>query len=204
MELSPNPFAILCYVAVAAGSFICLVAMRRYFEFRKVDTWDTTQGEIIDSGIRFSSSSSEGSLGDPRYHVHVLYRYEVGGKSYTSRRQVLAGRTTVFKNKAFAEGELIRNYAIGSKVRVLYNPRNPRNATLNSTVDNRVLALFFTAGLTISSFSTAAYGGLFARKDSWLANLSTPTLLIGLVLFATTIFVAFRSSGDVVMDKDQI
>lgn len=108
----------------------------------------------------------------------------------------------MFKHRTFAEGELLRNYKEGSKVRVIYNPSRPQSATLDTTVDNRVLVLFLLGGTAISCFASAAYGGLFADKSSIIASMSTSILMISLVLFGATVYMAIRSSGDRLMDEN--
>ena len=93
---------------------------------------------------------------------------------------------------------------MGSKVRVFYNPRNPKSATLDTTVDNRVLVILYLAGTTISIFAMAAYGGLFAQKGSLLVSLSTPLLLVAVMFFAATLVIAIRGPGDKLMDENQV
>lgn len=197
MTLITNPFAILCFIAICCGVTVCIVSLRRYREFKTVREWIATQGEIIESNVRFSTSgSSEGSLGTPRYDIHVRYKYAVDGKEYACRRRVLAGRSLIFRFRADAESEQRRKFAVGRSVKVYYNPHRPKSATLDTEVDNRVLLIFFLSGIAFSSFAGAAICGLFVNKGSLMASFSMPLLLLSLITFVAVIYMGIRTPGE--------
>jgi len=200
VELITNPFALLCMTAVCSGILVCIVSVRRHREFKTVKNWKTAQGEIIESLVRFSTSgSSEGSIGTPRYHVSIRYKYKVNRRTYRGRRKILAGSTYMYRVREDAERVLRLQYAVGSPVHVHYNPRNPKSATLNTKVDNRLLMIFFLAGIALSSFAGAAFCGIFLKKGSLMASFSTPFLLVAVAAFVAVIYMVIRTPGDILV-----
>jgi len=202
MDINTHPFAILCYIAIGIGILICIHVVRSYREWKTAVHWPHTKGEVVDSQIAFHSSSSEGSPGEPRYFIRVRYQYTVNGRKYLSRRISLTRQTITCQYRSTAEIIQKQQYGQGQTIRVYYNPDKPQSATLDKSVNNKVLLLLFLGGLILPCFSLAAYGALFASKKSFLADMSNSLLGISLILLLGVCYVALRVPGERLIDKD--
>ena len=203
MELSTHPFAFLCYAAIIAGAAACVYVIRSYFEWRSADRWPHTTGEVLESTVLSGwTGSSDESPGDPRFRVRVRYRYAVDRREYSGQRMTLTRQQLVCQHESTADILRRQEFPVGKAIRVYYNPARPRSATLDRSVDNKVLLLVLLAGLALPSFALAAYGGLFAARRSLLAELSDPLLAVAVLLFAAMGYVALRVPGERLLDRD--
>jgi len=203
MDINTHPFAILCYIAIIIGIFACIHVIRSYWEWKTAHSWPHTNGEVIDSKVAlYFTGSSEGSPGEERYNVQVTYKYNIIDHEYTCKRMSLTSQTMTCQYESTAKILQKQHYAIGQPVTVYYNPKKPQSATLDKSVNNKVLLLVFLGGLILPTFSIAAYGGLFAAKKSLIANISDPLLGLSILLFIGICYVALQVPGERLLDKD--
>ena len=97
--------------------------------------WPTVEGEI--AGTRLVHRMDE--EGDSTDYDYVAYRYQVDGRPYRNDRirfgPVVAPSSIIPTvdpppNNPRAAAELARRYPTGQRVRVRYNPRDPRESVL--------------------------------------------------------------------------
>jgi hypothetical protein len=76
------------------------------------------------------------------YHAKIHFKYSVKGKSFTSNN-VTFGQSTK------GAGEIVNHYPIGKKIKVFYNPQDPKVAVLEP-------------GVSMSSYLFLGFGILFS------------------------------------------
>ena len=97
-------------------------------EAMAIRNWPPTTGTLISVSVR---SSRSGSSTSRRYKVHLIYRYTVEGKSYTSSRYRLGDGSTAgdFTRREQAREEAKR-WEEGQDIKVYYAPDEPKSAVL--------------------------------------------------------------------------
>lgn len=101
--------------------------------------WQTTPGKVT------VCKSERVSSDPPRYVSHFAYRYKAGGKWHTGRRVRFAG----------GQGDPVRTYKVGQKLKVYLDPEDSAVSTLQPGVIGWAWAQLI-AGLV-----AAALGGLY-------------------------------------------
>ena len=105
-------------------------------------TWPATKGRIESAGV----SSFHVSMGETyrtAYKPRVLYKYEVGGETFTSDRihfGFVLGGTSERQAKRIAG-----RYRRRDEVTVYYNPRKPEDAVLRRTASGTLLFMILAA-----------------------------------------------------------
>ena len=101
-------------------------------------TWPTTTGTIINSRI----SGSTRIIGRKAF---IRYGYLVDNKSYTSQLVSYTWKCVDYAGSI----EILREFPQGKQVVVYYNPANPNDAVLRTTISGRISWLFFISTLTM-------------------------------------------------------
>ncbi len=110
--------------------------------FKAAQRWPVVSGKITLSKIEddfatFDDNTSSGRT--RRLHRPVVeFAYRVDGKDYRSRQRQLDGETS--GSKTWAKGVAAR-YAVGSAVKVRYDPANPADAALENATGGLWIAL---------------------------------------------------------------
>ncbi len=135
---------------VAGGAHLLLGYASHSSIVSKAAEWPRAAGEIESSIYIERTTRSPGG-------ERILYRYEVEGQTYRSRR-------TIYGGVSAAEGRaLARSYRVGQAVEVLVNPDDPADAMLEARMGTRswLLPAF---GLVL------ALGGLLIGRYVWRAT----------------------------------
>jgi hypothetical protein len=95
--------------------------------FARSKRWPTVCGTIHDSSIR--TITGHGDVTDlDFYHPYIYYHYEINGKEYINLDIV----HSLVSDEGKAR-QLVTEYKVGMKVSVFYNPKKPKESTLNTS-----------------------------------------------------------------------
>ncbi|MGB2927003.1 MAG: DUF3592 domain-containing protein [Limnothrix sp.] len=97
--------------------------------------WPIASGEVQSVSLKPGVSSSKNN---PEYHYTISYVYEVDGQLYQGDRHSLGEGTTAsekFPNENEAIAAAQRDYPVGRKIEVYYNPQKPGVAVLKPGVN---------------------------------------------------------------------
>jgi len=109
------------------GAYFAYLGAVDWYRGVRSDAWPTAGGSVLQSEVQRVSGRGRIKSG---YKAHVLYRYEVDGRSYI-------GDVVSFGHLALGTGEgnaesLTHQYPRGSAVQVHYDPVRPDQAILET------------------------------------------------------------------------
>ncbi len=121
-------FGIIAIILMALGVSFTRSGLRgiRYAWGSKA--WPSTPGEIVSVTIEEQKPISEHDR-HPTYRPIVAYSYSIGGKSFGGQHRKFNDDVIVYGSEEKAQAA-IAQYPVGQKVKVYYEPDNPRNAVL--------------------------------------------------------------------------
>src|SRR5438046_6273164 len=105
------------------GAYVAYVGAGDLYTGVRSDAWSTAAGTVLESELVRVPGRGRVSAS---YKAHVLYGYEVGGRSYSSDR-ISFGRFGVGSGRGDAE-VLLHRYRRGSVVQVYYDLARPNEA----------------------------------------------------------------------------
>ena len=111
---------------LALGITIVIAEFRRLQRARGSALWPRVGGRIL------STSVHPGSIRRGDQAPNIRYEYEVRGQHYESAQLDLTGR---FGGTPGRVAQALVRYAPGQKVRVHYDPEDPSQAVLETSVD---------------------------------------------------------------------
>lgn len=120
---------ILTLAMFAAGIFLLAwggYEIKRAYESRN---WPDTLGTIISSHISKQTTRDSKSRTRTSYTPRIQYQYQVGGQHYTCKRIEFGGESGGRRSKA---KKVVDQYPSGKKVKVYYNPQDPKVAVLKA------------------------------------------------------------------------
>lgn len=106
------------YFIVLMGVMIICTAISNIWQGADSRNWPSVSGEIIVSKIT-SRSTYNGSRWQYEKFSEILYAYEINGVIYRNSRVTFDG-----SYREFGDG-LSKEFPLGKKVRVFYDPENP-------------------------------------------------------------------------------
>jgi hypothetical protein len=122
--------------------------------------WPTTAGRIIRSDVTTTQQQhrrpnrSSGDYNVTMYVPRIVYSYEVGGHAYEGDE---VGWSTSSNKRSVAEKQ-VKRYPLQSQVQVFYNPDNPVEATLSTSIGVLPVILWGLAG--VAAVAAVAVGWL--------------------------------------------
>lgn len=143
-------------VAGALGAFSALLAWALGREARRARAWHPETAEIVAAAVeQYQDASGDRNVTRRRYVPRITYRYAYQGREYQGDRLHLGGALS-FSSEALARARLAA-YPIGASMRVLVNPDNPANATLEARA-RHVWVLWCVAALLLAVAWLASRG----------------------------------------------
>jgi len=121
--------------------------------------WPTTSGRIIRSDVTTTLQRhrrpyrSNGDYNVTMYVPRIVYSYEVGGHDYQGDE---VGWSTTSNRRAVAEKQ-IKRYPLQTQVQVFYNPDNPAEATLSTSIGMLPVILWVLAGVAAAAAVTVGW-----------------------------------------------
>ncbi len=91
---------------------------------QEIQTWPKTTGVVVQSEVKETIND---------FTSLVVYKYEVGGKSYSSSE--IRVRGTTFKSESEARS-FVKKYPAGTEVSVFYQERDPTKAYLEAGLES--------------------------------------------------------------------
>ena len=124
-------FAALLFMA--AGSYM-------FWKSWSSRSWPVVEGRVTASSIESKRGNKHNHKPSKTQYVpRVSYTYDVNGTTYTSSR--IRTVTTTSNVRALAEGDLAA-YPKGGLVKVHYNPTDPSQALLDTSISWACFAMF--------------------------------------------------------------
>lgn len=118
-------------IAIVLGGVLLIVAGRSIFLGRKSQSWPTTPGTVLYTGMEtYQSRDEDGSL-STTYGATIQYSYEVGGTTFQSNRRTFTEVKTSSRRRV---AQILERYPQGSAVSVYYDPNDPSNCVLETGV----------------------------------------------------------------------
>jgi len=150
------PFTIV-YLALIAGAL--------YFTFVTVperlnsNDWPQVTGEVTKSEVTQRTRRHKNGKTIKVYSAKVHYQYTTDGKPYNNQSVMLADR-----QEANIQAAIEKQYPVGKKFNVYYNPENPSDAVLEPglTTDHIITGLFLLVSIFAMAF--ALYRNAARRK----------------------------------------
>ena len=118
-------------------------------------TWPSTEGTVYATNIR--KYNDEGTI---RFAPEVDYQYKVGGQAHQS--SVIRAEVFISFLDENEARQFLESYAVGSNVRVFYDPANPRQAVLEAKAAP-VLHFVTLLGMVSCGFAIVMYCFLFRQ-----------------------------------------
>lgn len=142
------------WVAMLAGAGAIGYAWLLHRRSEAIASWPTAHGEILGTAVE-REHSTRGHGPRVTFAPRIRYRYEVKGRSFTS--DTIAPGGTLDTSSEDRAAERTRRWPVGAKVPVFYNPRNPREAYLQSDAEGAwfiaaIGAVMGLAGLGFAGF----------------------------------------------------
>jgi hypothetical protein len=123
--------------------------------------WPTAEAQIIAADTKWVHRRNEGT----RYQHKLTYRFVVSNQSYVGDRAAYGGTPPEWRSEAEARGALP---ALGSKVRIRYNPREPSDTVIHvirtSDSDENLLR-WVVAGVGLAGGGLMVVGGIPWRRE---------------------------------------
>jgi hypothetical protein len=95
---------------------------------KKSMSWPSTQGEVIQSEVVLTGGGGVNINSSPGHSAIIQYQYHVRDRRYQSDNFLIGGNVSS-GNKEKEENK-VRQYPVGTKVEVFYNPENPEDVCL--------------------------------------------------------------------------
>ena len=121
--------------------------------------WPTTPGRIIQSYVTTTLQRhrrpyrSSGDYNVTMYVPRIVYSYDVGGHAYQGDE---VGWSTTSNRQSVADKQ-VKRYPLGTEVRVFYNPDNPAEATLSTSIGMLPVIFWVLSGLAAAGAVTVGW-----------------------------------------------
>lgn len=149
---------------VAIGLIALLIGVMGVSATLSTGGWSVTQGTVIDTSIyREWGSGGHGSGGHWTYYPVVAYQYHVQGVTYNSSR---ISAVHMGSDYNYALG-VVNKYPNGTMVEVHYDPNNPANSMLDTSIGLPTL-IPLILGIVFTSIGGAGLWYARSRKDNLL------------------------------------
>ena len=124
-----------------------LITLFLFYRLIRIYLWKKTEGEIIRSEIK----KNEKIVAYDYYYPIIEYKYNVNGKDFISNKIFLTDIASDYKTIK----KIVDKYPIGKKVKVFYNPFNPKEAVLkrNFHTGMFIQSLVFFSMLSVFLFT---------------------------------------------------
>ena len=146
------PVFLIYAIGIIFGTSLILWAANALRQQRRTDQWPATPGVIIESKTAYSGPSIRVPDRPSPVRAEVTYRYEVGGKAFTSKQMSLWS-----PDLGWAQGAIepfVAAHPTNSSVQVRYDPAHPENAVLIPGANYKMEWLIISSGalLLITGF----------------------------------------------------
>lgn len=141
-RLFPLPFLVV-------GLFCLYGGFKEFIAARQSTDWPTAPGVISTSEVERKQSTSRKSK-SITFRAHVVYAYEVGGKTMSSQRVAYGDYGSSDPSHA---QEIISRFPANSQVTVYYHPHDPAQSVLEP-------------GVAAQTFFQPAFGLVFASAGA--------------------------------------
>jgi hypothetical protein len=140
---------------ILIGSGLGVLLWSGWFAFLALASreWPQAEGTVIVSDLQRSSDD-----GGFMYRSEVSYVYSVAGQEYVSSRARFGDSLSLSWSAPAVR--VVRQYKVGSRVIVRYDPRDPDESVLETGINGFVFAWAATGALLLAL-------GVFLLRSSW-------------------------------------
>lgn len=132
---------ILFLWALLVLSFIVyLMMMHQYWQDKNSIAWPQCEGTVLESTVESIHKQEHADRAKAEFQPVVKYRYEVGGKTYTSEMYAFKRTALTYRD---ASELLDARFKKDQRVTVYFNPGDPAVAVLEPGLEKRKM-LFMT------------------------------------------------------------
>jgi hypothetical protein len=130
------------FVGYGAGVWCCALAIRKALAFQQARHWPSTSGVVTESSLYRDATSNA-------THFTVKYEFTIGDRIVGSTPRLSGGWFWSDKQQA----AFVRRFAVGQKVEVFYDPRDPKKNCLDREDRSGISALWVIAigGIALAS-----------------------------------------------------
>lgn len=121
---------------VAVGLVLIYMYFRNLAQVRSSEGWPASQGTILESWVRESTTTDDDGSTSSHYYPEVLYTYQVMGVEYQGDKLTFGPKSGGAQSKAT---RIVSNYPKGANVTVYYDPAKPSNAVLERNISRTLL-----------------------------------------------------------------
>ena len=121
---------------VAIGLVLFYIYFRNLARVRASEGWPASQGTILESWVRESTTTDDDGSTSSHYYPEVRYAYQVMGVEYQGDKLTFGPKSGGAQSKA---ARIVSNYPKGVTVTVYYDPQKPSNAVLERNVSKSLL-----------------------------------------------------------------
>jgi hypothetical protein len=136
---------------IGLGLWIYFVIYQQYLAWRwgrKSQEWPSIQGKVTSSKVRSDNNRRSSRR---NYYPEIRYEYTIEDKVYRGKRYQF-GISLYYYGQDLTQA-ILHEYNVGKKVKVYYNPDNPKLATLQTGISGWVLIPgFFICTIGIVAF----------------------------------------------------
>jgi hypothetical protein len=140
---------VMALLAILMGAWATILGMLNINRAKRSERWPNAEGEIIRSEVKIKIDEDS-----EQHHPDIQYQYSVSGVKYQASR--ISFGDLDFRNlKRDTAAKTVKNYALGQRVLVWYDPLDPNQATLVIGTGVRGSYTRFSVGLIFIGVGTA-------------------------------------------------
>lgn len=136
------------YALIIVGAFAVCYGLVSALRLRRSAGWPRVEGRVVRSEKKVELNEA-GRLED----ADIVYEYEFGGKSFTSRVVKIGGDllTSPSRRSPSEADLLLAKYPVGKAVGVYVDPRHPKVACLERSGGETVLLAVFSGAVAVAA-----------------------------------------------------
>ena len=196
--------AILIQLMMFITPAICVVTIAlKYDEVKRASqsiSWPAVRAKIMDSQI---SATGKKYKGANLYSTEVTLAYAVDGETYQVKQYPADQKGLTDGPKQWAR-QLSLQYRPGKPVKLYYNPKRPKQATLQPGFTTVSSSKWMVIGVVMMIVSFILHMlSVYALSNRFLENITrSSSLVLGLITFTVTIivgvliFLIFQEAGE--------
>ena len=128
-NLIPLIFAVVGFVLI-------YMYFKNLARVRASEGWPASQGTILESWVRESTTTDDDGSTSSHYYPEVRYAYQVVGVEYQGDKLTFGPKSGSAQSKA---AQVVSNYPKGATVTVYYDPQKPSTSVLERNVSKSLL-----------------------------------------------------------------
>jgi Protein of unknown function (DUF3592) len=122
---------VMASLSILMGVWATILGMLNINRAKRSKRWPNTEGEIMRSEVKIKIDED-----NEQHHPDIQYQYSVSGVMYKASR-ISFGKLDHRNLKRDTAAETVKEYSVGQRILVWYDPLDPNQATLVVGADVR-------------------------------------------------------------------